>query len=367
MTRIIGLLVGLVLAVLPTGLSAHSVSTAYVLITQIEENEYRVQVDVSILDVALSLPLDGNGDEEITWGEVQTVSAELMALAASGVKMERGRTACELHPEGLATRDHEGSVYLSLGYRATCIGNGTLSLAYDLFSDTDPDHRALVRTEAGGRAALYLAGGRQGTLEDISRVESSGFGRFFIEGMRHLAIGYDHMAFLLALLLPAGLAAAGNAWRPVGCIRDSLFHSATIVTCFTAAHSLTLAAAVLGWVRPDGRWIEVAIAASIIIAALANLRPRWVTHGWVFAFVFGLVHGFGFAGALAELGLPDDARAGALLAFNLGVEAGQLVVVLAVTPPLVLLARTSWYRRAGLQVLSLAIAALAVYWLAERL
>ena len=123
----------------------------------------------------------------------------------------------------------------------------------------------------------------------------------------------------------------------------------------------------MGWVTPASRWIEAAIAASVLLAALNNLRPVFVRRLWVVGFVFGLIHGFGFAGALSELGLPDGARLIALLGFNLGVEIGQLAVVCVLLPVLFAVRRQRWYPKVVMPAASLGIAVLAAWWLWQRL
>ena len=139
-----------------------------------------------------------------------------------------------------------------------------------------------------------------------------------------------------------------------------------IVTAFTVAHSITLSLAVLGLVTLPSRLVESAIAASVVAAALNNIWPLVRGRRWMVAFLFGLVHGFGFASVLADLGLPQGALAVALLGFNVGVELGQLAIV-AVFLPLAYALRRSWfYRRAVLVGGSLLIALLAAVWLVER-
>ena len=140
----------------------------------------------------------------------------------------------------------------------------------------------------------------------------------------------------------------------------------SIVTAFTIAHSLTLSLAVLGFITLPSRLIESAIAASVIVAALNNLYPLIEKRLWIVAFVFGLVHGLGFANVLTDLALPKPALAVSLVSFNLGVEAGQLAIV-ATFLPLAYLSRRSWlYPRLALGAGSLSIAAVASVWLIER-
>jgi hypothetical protein len=139
-----------------------------------------------------------------------------------------------------------------------------------------------------------------------------------------------------------------------------------IVTAFTVAHSITLSLATLGVVELPSRWVEAAIAASVVLAALNNLWPLVQGRRWMVAFGFGLIHGFGFASVLADLGLPRDALLLALVGFNVGVEVGQLAIV-ALFLPLAYLLRGTWlYRRLVFVGGSMFIAAIALLWLDER-
>jgi len=132
------------------------------------------------------------------------------------------------------------------------------------------------------------------------------------------------------------------------------------------AHSLTLSLAVLGLVHLPARWVECGIALTVLLGALNNLRPVIVRRRWTMAFAFGLVHGFGFASVLADLGLHGTNLALSLLGFNAGVETGQLLIVLAVLPLAFLVRHTLLYRRAFMPAGSMAIVLLASYWLVAR-
>jgi hypothetical protein len=134
-------------------------------------------------------------------------------------------------------------------------------------------------------------------------------------GARHILSGYDHLLFLLSLLMVGG----------------TLLRVAKVVTAFTLAHSVTLTLAVLGVVAVPARWVESAIAASIMYVAGENLWHRTIEtrRRWLITFAFGLVHGLGFASALHEMALPRGAVAASLIGFNAGVELGQIAVVLA--------------------------------------
>jgi hypothetical protein len=150
-------------------------------------------------------------------------------------------------------------------------------------------------------------------------------------------------------------------------LRAALADVLKIVTAFTVAHSITLSLAALGVVALPSRWVESAIALSVLLAALNNVLPVARGRRWAAAFLFGLVHGFGFASVLADLGLQPGALAASLVGFNLGVEIGQLAIVAAFLPLAYLMRSTLFYRRVVLVGGSGAIMLVAALWLGERL
>ncbi len=189
---------------------------------------------------------------------------------------------------------------------------------------------------------------------------------FVREGVRHIWLGYDHLLFLVTLLLPAGLRRRAGAWQAVDRFGTTFRAILLVVTAFTVAHSITLGLAVLGLVELPPRLTEAAIAVSVVAAALNNVWPVVTRRLWAVAFGFGLIHGLGFAGALGELGLPRDAKLTALVGFNLGVELGQLAIVVVVLPLIYSLRHWQLYPRSALQVGSILVAGIGSLWLVER-
>ena len=192
------------------------------------------------------------------------------------------------------------------------------------------------------------------------------FSSLFHLGMRHIAEGTDHLLFLLVLLLPAPLLVSGLRWGPPAGVRQSLLRILGIVTAFTIGHSITLTLAVLGAVDVPSRPVEVLIAVSIFVSAVHALRPMFPGNEALIAAFFGLIHGLAFAATLDRLGLAGWDRVAGILAFNLGIETMQIVVVAAVLPSLILMSRTRAYRifRVGGAVLA---GAASLGWMVERL
>jgi hypothetical protein len=192
------------------------------------------------------------------------------------------------------------------------------------------------------------------------------FATLFHLGMHHIAEGTDHLLFLLALLLPAPLTAVRSRWVPSPNIRPGLIRVFQIVTAFTVGHSITLALAATGFLHVPSRPIEVLIAVSILISALHALRPIFPGKEAVMAAFFGLIHGLAFASTLNNLGLGWAERLTGVLAFNLGIETMQLLVVAVALPSLILMNRTSAYPY--LRISAALFAALAsLGWITERL
>lgn len=190
--------------------------------------------------------------------------------------------------------------------------------------------------------------------------------RYLREGLHHIWIGVDHILFLLVLMLPAVLVFREGRWRPRVGLRPAAVELLKVVSAFTLAHSVTLSLAALQLVALPPRWVEVAIAASVMVAACHNLRPLFGISPWTLAFGFGLLHGLGFANALAGFGLPDGALPLALLGFNLGVEAGQLAIVTLFFPLAWTLRTGRPYRVWVLQGGSVIVIVIAGLWLWER-
>jgi hypothetical protein len=259
---------------------------------------------------------------------------------------------------------------LPLALRCDAAHPTQLAIDYRLFADLDPQHRGLLKLSAQGatRSAVLGPHAPLQRFELAAPSRWTQFADYTREGVWHIWIGLDHILFLLSLLLPSVLVrdAIRRRWQPVARFHEAFVDVLKVVTAFTLAHSVTLSLAVLGVIELPSRLVESVIAASVVAAALNNLWPLVVGRLWMVAFGFGLVHGFGFASVLADLGLPRDALAVALVGFNVGVELGQLAIVVAFLPLAYALRRSSFYRRWVMVGGSIVIALVASLWLVER-
>ena len=357
------------LALLAGAAQAHKPSDSYLTVT-VQDGRLRGQWDIALRDLDLAVGLDADGDGRITWGEVRAQHAAIAAYATARLQVQADGQPCTLTVGPQQVDEHTDGAYsvLPLQLACTVAAPKALSLRYTLLADLDPQHRGLLNLTVDGASRSAILGPQAPlqtfTLASISRWQA--FADYAREGIWHIWIGFDHILFLLSLLLPAVGLWAGRRWQPVDRLGQAVVEVLKVVTAFTLAHSIPLTLAVLGLVSLPSRVVESSIAASVVLAALNNVWPVFHGRRWMVAFAFGLLHGFGFASVLVDLGLPQGALAVALAGFNVGVELGQLAIV-AVFLPLAYALRRSWfYRHAVLVGGSLLIAGLAGVWLAER-
>lgn len=348
--------------------AAHKPSDSY-LALRVDGSSVHVRWDIALRDLEHAIGIDANEDGAITWEELQLRHDAVSVYALARLNVSADGQACAPGPVEHLVDRHSDGTYAVLRLVAACSGTpGALEARYTLFFDLDPLHRGLARLESGGETRSLIFSPAQPTqrLEVAKRSQLRQFVEFAREGVWHIWIGFDHVLFLLSLLLPAVLARQAGRWVPVPGFKQAFWKTFVIVTAFTLAHSLTLTLAALEVVALPSRWVESAIAASVVVAALNNLYPVLDRRLWILAFLFGLVHGFGFASVLRDLELPQASLLLALVSFNLGVEAGQLAIV-TVLMPIAFALRASWfYQRLALSAGSLLIVTLASVWLVER-
>jgi HupE / UreJ protein len=345
---------------------AHKPSDSYLTLEH-GDSAVHGQWDIALRDLDAAIGLDANGDGEITWGEVRARQRDIAAYALSRLDVAAGGAACSLKVTDQLIDQHTDGSYAVLRLSGICPQPGpALLIDYRLLFDIDPTHRGLMQYLHGGRSdsAIFSSDARTQTMGAGTAWKQ--FMAYVHEGVWHIWLGFDHILFLLSLLLPAVLLRTDKTWIPASSFRSAFWDVAKIVTAFTVAHSITLSLAALGLLSLPSRWIESAIALSVVLAAINNVFPV-VHHGrWIAAFGFGLIHGFGFASALKDLGLPTSSLALSLFGFNVGVELGQLAIVCAFLPLAYALRATWAYRRIVLAGGSVAIAAIAGVWLVER-
>jgi hypothetical protein len=348
---------------------AHKPSDSYLSI-RADDKGVSGQWDIALRDLDFAIGLDADGDGNITWGETRAQHAQIAAYALARLTLQADGQPCTIEVPLQLVDHHTDGAYsvLQLAIRCPQATPAKLTLDYRLFAEIDPQHRGLLKlsTPAGARSAVFSPESHQQPFVLKELNAWSQFIDYLREGVWHIWIGFDHILFLLSLLLPAVLVWVKPRWEAASSFKGAFWEVAKVVTAFTVAHSITLSLATLGWISLPTRWVESAIAASVVLAALNNVWPVVEGRRWLVAFCFGLLHGFGFASVLADLGLPPDALLLALVGFNVGVEVGQLAIVAAFLPVAYLLRRHWVYRRVIFIGGSLLIALLAAVWLVER-
>jgi HupE / UreJ protein len=392
---------------------AHKASDAYLQLQQ-EGQLLSVRWEVALRDLQSLLPLDANDDGRITWGEFKARHTEIKGYMLSHLSVRSGAQAlpCVLRPaqaKPVLERRAEGTYY-ALHMSGACPGRASsLQVSYRFMQEIDPTHRGLlvwkgasdapVALVPDGRAVMLVRPPQALSMMDApaqrwasSRVHTVSYTpdlaapvasvvpvepvqahawQLVRDGIHHILVGADHVLFLICLLLPAVLvrragAAGLSALEPVPHARAATMPVLGAVTMFTLAHSITLTLAGLGWVNLSPRIVEPAIALTIALAAIDNVWPIFQGRRHLFTFLFGLVHGFGFAGVLSALNLPPAGFVWALLQFNLGVELGQMLIVVPAMAVLLPLRHWQAYPRQFMPAASMVALTVAAGWWVER-
>jgi hydrogenase/urease accessory protein HupE len=331
---------------------AHTTSISYADV-RVTEQHLAYTLEVSPHDLAVLVGLAGPQDPLVPLETFVAVQSRLADAMRQGMVVENDGVACPATAFEFDAASYPEMLRLTTSY-TWAAPLGRLAITFQLFFHLDPAHKHLGKVQYHDRIETFLltVDRRQFTL-DVLATGAQGVvvpaWHFLRLGVAHILTGYDHLLFLLALLLAGG----------------RLRHLVKTVTAFTLAHSLTLILATLGVVELPARLVESVIALSIIYVAVENFFITQLNRRWMVTFAFGLVHGFGFYGVLRDLQLPQQALVLSLCAFNVGVEVGQVMIVTLCYPALVLLARQRWRWRA-ISALSLVIGALGLYWFVER-
>jgi hydrogenase/urease accessory protein HupE len=340
---------------------AHAPDTSYcrVAITA-REVECKFSFDIATLQRITTLDLDGDG--KLSRSELETAYPTIIRFLREHVYLDLNQREAEFAeadpftwpvdaPNGIP-RSEFGQRLVNVTFRNPMLSAPEdVTLTFDFFERLGEAHTVLGAFVWNGHEdEVIFTRFEPDYLYDTGCVAPLGeqLKEYFKLGVKHIFLGYDHIAFLMALLFVRRFA-------------DLL----KIITAFTVAHTITLALAVLQIVKLPPQWVEIGIAVTIMYVAAENLCRNEFSHRWMLTFGFGLVHGFGFASVLRELGLPSGGLARSLLSFNLGVEAGQIVIVGLLWPALWCVNRQAWSPRVRLSA-SVIIFLFGAAWFCER-
>jgi hypothetical protein len=324
---------------------------------------------VRVADLEPALKLDSNGDGEVTWPEIEHRREDIESYLSAHLRIAAQGRELPYRFERLVYGTQGGEPLLQAQLAADAPDEIQSLSVDDSLPTQRPGERCLLTVVWSGEGLQKAQLAANGGAHTFARgsAAGSGFVESLQQGVWHIWTGYDHILFLLVLLIPAVFRRTAHGREAVPTFNSALLRVVVIVSAFTVAHSITLACAALGWIRLPSRLVESVIAASIVIAAVNNFLPRTAGgRSAGLAFGFGLIHGFGFAGALSEIGAQGAPLWQTLLGFNLGVEAGQLSIVAVFLPVAYVLRQTRFYRTGVLYAGSCIAGLCALFWFCER-
>lgn len=329
----------------------------------VSRGEYRVSGAILQAELTFARPelaaafpeLDADRDGSLSADEVERGQRTLDAGIVGRLEVRAPLGPCGGALEAASLTEQDG-VAVAAAYRCPSAGD-PLSIRLGFLESLSLGHRHLASVAGTDGVAQRMVAYE--ARPELHVAGSSGAGAAAASvawpllrlGIHHILTGYDHLLFLFGLIL------VGGRLRPL----------LVVVTAFTAGHSVTLALAALGVWAPSPRLVEPAIALSIAYVGVENWFVRDADRRWLITLPFGLIHGFGFAGALQEVSLPSGQIPLALAAFNVGVETGQVAVLLIMLPAVLWLGRRRWFAAAGVRAVSAGIALAGLVWFVERL
>ncbi|SDO99123.1 Hydrogenase/urease accessory protein HupE [Paenibacillus sp. yr247] len=330
---------------------AHSIDSGY---SEVTIESKKVNFNLTLPESSL-LVFDTDKNNVLTLEELNNQRTEIESYFKTHLKLENKSKLLECSLHSISKTDNLGIPSIEFNLQFTSVSSvESLSITYNLlFDDYDPQHVnfLIITKEDDIDQTIFDTGHRFYHYVPMNNTTmASSAWQYFLLGIKHILTGYDHLLFLLSLIIVAIR------------LKDII----KIVTAFTLAHSITLFLTATGHISVNSRWIETGIALTIAYVAIENPFIKSVRMRWVITFLFGLIHGMGFAGAISEIGLPREYLISSLLSFNVGVETGQLGIVLAILPFLLKLQKFTWYRKMLIGV-SIIVFLIAVYWALQRM
>ncbi len=366
------------LALSPTSAFAHRLGEGYIILN-VGNDSISGRIELNLDDVDDALALDKDGDGVIDESELNAALPKLREYVAPRVRIGHDNTWWQMKYDGHSLANYPLGNYVVLPFVVEDPGTvpDIIQIDYRLLFDHDENQKGLLIIEENQRIGFTNQDEAVSQLfnadypvqdVDLTKIPTHNMVLLFIkEGIWHIWIGLDHILFLVALLLPSVRAREKPWWEPVEGFKPAVWEVLKVVTLFTVAHSMTLALASLRIITLPGFIVESIIAASIVIAAVDNIKPIFNKRiGWI-VFGFGLFHGLGFASVLSHVTLSQASLVTTLVGFNVGVEIGQIAIIGVVFPVLFSLRKAKWYPNGIQRGLSVLLILLGTAWMIERL
>ena len=363
--------------------NAHELSSGYLTLSAGEENTYSGELLLKPDDIGQVAGLDTNGNGALTWGEIHQNQPLLERYITKVLSIRVDDSPCEINLSMPNIRSVSGDSYLVSPIQVMCESDGTLGIHYDGIFEHSPTHKLLVNVNLADQSGSRLQSSSKSSSDNTSvtsvldtdsrsvtfDASTTSLTALFIslvyEGVWHIFIGIDHILFLVATLLTVNLVREHKQWQKEPSTSRILKHTVILVSAFTLAHSITLTATALNFIALDSRLVELGIAISVLLTALNNIYPLIVRLG-IITFAFGLLHGMGFASVFADLNAQSNNLVLSVVAFNIGVEVGQLAIVAVLLPLLLWLRHFAFYAKTLMPLLSSIIAIIAINWTIQR-
>lgn len=356
---------------------AHQTGNSYLVITE-SNGRLQVEIDFIVRDLGNLLQAPTPTDAPApTPEQLQAMQPAIAQVIQASLEVQQNAQTQPLEFVSQSVVLHNDGLYVRQRFTSPSMASPLqfVVVRYGFFNQNDKLGRAFFKLQLG-KDEISSVFDSSTPIQRFVLGESkrwSTIGLFTQEGAWHIWGGPDHLLFLLTLLLPGLMllhrttgTGTGNVTERNGTKTNALF-ALKVITAFTLAHSITLLASVLDVITLPSRWIESAIALSIMLSAGLNLQTRIQWSPWKLAFIFGLVHGMGFANGLRDLGLSQTYFIETVLAFNVGVELGQIAAVVAVGMPLILLAKTARTQQLIMTCGSWGVLVISGVWLVQRL
>lgn len=356
---------------------AHTLGQTY-LYLGISDHEIDVRFEVTAADLNQALNLDLPTDGTLKPEDLQPHSAGIADYLSARVSIAPDGKPVTLKFVEHTLRDIQLAQYVLSHFiiEDREAPPEFIDFDYSVMFDADEKHTGILVIEnnwrsntfdnEAGIALVFEDDSRQQRLDMSADSLWTGFRAMIRLGFHHILEGLDHILFLIAIMLPAVVRREQGRWQFAENFSTASWHILKVVTIFTIAHSITLSLAALEILLIPPRLVESVIAASIAIAALDIFVPILRGHVGIIVFLFGLFHGAGFAGVLLDMNIHSDYMVLTLLGFNIGVELGQIAIVLVVFPILYLIRTSSLYLRFGMQAIAAGLMAIGLYWFTER-
>lgn len=360
-------IVFLILSTVSFSLYPHELSNGYLVLRGESNEALSGELSLKPEDIGQAAGLDTDNNGKLTWGEVITNQNLAINYIQNHLIIRDSQSRCSLSITLPTMQNISAESLLVYPLAVNCTHIGEISVQYSGIINDFPTHKLLTSVTIDDHTNIHVLDSERAsiTIAALGTASLAQFGEMVFQGIWHIFIGLDHILFLVATLLTVNLQRKNQKWVKALSKKLILKNTIILVSTFTLAHSITLTATALDLIALNSRIVELGIAVSVAFTALNNMYPVIMRLGFI-TFGFGLLHGMGFASVFGELNAQSGGLLLNVLAFNLGVEVGQLVIVAMLMPVLLTLRNLRVYAKAIMPVASSIIAVIALNWTLQR-